>query len=467
MRGLSVPWCRLCRRLGADRRGAVALLLALLLPVLLGTTALGLEVGSWSVTKISLQRRADLAAEAAALRYLAGDSAQTAASVGADVAALNGAAASGRVWTAGSSLLTASDVSVQFVPGLRNTADPAAKVVVSAALPLTIGRILSTSTSVTVSATAYAEVLAVPGTGGQPCVVALNPNGAGVTVTGGSAVTTPGCTVVSNAAASVTNGSQVTSTGLYANTTSVVGNSIVTTSAAVYTGSASVTNGGEITNGSQTVTPYNVTGWNQGAPLYTGNFSPISDPYASNPAIANAFKSLKPGSGTAFTGTWQASTLQPGVYSSITSGSGPITLNPGLYIVNGNVSIGNGAVVTGNGVTIITSGTVSFGGGSTVTLSAPTANTTTGAIPGVVIAGTSTATDTLSNGMKPALTGVIYYPNGTLAIAGGVNVANSCLEMLAGAISISNGASFGPGCTNYGAPSFTSTPGTNLVALVQ
>jgi hypothetical protein len=102
-----------------------------------------------------------------------------------------------------------------------------------------------------------------------------------------------------------------------------------------------------------------------------------------------------------------------------------------------------------------------------VTLSAPVADTTTGGIPGILIAGNSTSTDTLSNGMKPTLTGVIYYPNGTMAISGGVSVGNGCLEMLAGSISFSNGSSFGASCSNYGAPTFGSLPGTSSYGLVQ
>lgn len=440
------------RRLVADRRGAIALILALVLPVLVGATALALEVSSWSVTKVTLQRRADMAAYAAIMRYEAGDTPQVATGIGVNVAAMNGATAATPTWTGPSgtppSTMTASDVTVALVSGVRSGHNPAMKAVVTTSVPLSLGglvtslsfsSLLAAQTAVTISATAYAEYYQTgAGTGGYPCATALKNSasgGTGITVTGGAAVNLANCNVRSNAGVSVTNGSSITTPWVYGTSVTVSG-------------------GSSITNGTTTVTS-SPTPPDTTAPI---NITAIQlpDPYASSAAttasaaIATDFASLSPGSGTAFTGTWQASTLSPGTYSSITSGSGPITMNPGLYIVNGNISISNGATLTGSGVTIITSGTVSFGGGATVTLSAPLTTTTApGAIPGILIAGNSTSTDTISNGMKPTLTGVVYYPNGTMAISGGVNVGNSCLEILAGSLSISNGASFGSSCSTY------------------
>jgi Flp pilus assembly protein TadG len=451
MRKLALWSVARSRCLVADRRGAVAVVLALIVPALMGTLALALEVGSWSVTKVELQRRADLAAYAAIMRYNSGDNAQTATGVGVDIAALNGATAASPTWSAATNTTTASDVSVAFVSGVRTAGDPAMQAVVTASMPLSFGglvaglsfnNILGTRTAVTVSATAYAEIQTTggtPGTGGQPCLVALKSGGTGITVQGGAAVNLSSCNVRSNAGVSVTNGSSVTSPWVYGTSITISG-------------------GSEITNGTNTVTS-SPTPPDTTAPIDITS-SPISDPYAGNTAIQTDFAALSPGSGTAFSGTYQPSTLNPGTYSSITSGSGNITLNPGLYIVNGNISVGQGATVTGVGVTIVTSGTVSFGGGSTVTLSAPLSGTTSGGIPGVLIAGNSTSTDTLSNGMKPTLTGVLYYPNGTMAVSGGVSVGNGCLEVIAGTLSISNGASFGSSCSSYGAATFPSTPGT-------
>ena len=45
-----------------DRRGVVALVTALLLPVLLGAIGLGVEASAWTYQTVQLQRAADLAA---------------------------------------------------------------------------------------------------------------------------------------------------------------------------------------------------------------------------------------------------------------------------------------------------------------------------------------------------------------------------------------------------------------------
>ncbi len=451
MRQLALRIVARSRRLVTDRHGAVAITLALIVPALMGALALALEVGSWSVTKVELQRRADQAAYAAIMRYESGDNAQTATGIGVDIAALNGATAATPTWSAATNTTTASDVSVALVAGVRTTSDKAMKAVITTSVPLSFGglvaglafnNILGSQTAVTLTATAYAEIQitgGTPGTGGQPCAVALKSNGTGITVSGGSSVDLSGCNVRSNARISVTNGAHVVTPWAYGATITISG-------------------GSSISNGTNTVTS-SPTPPDTTAPIDLTTVQ-IGDPYAGNTSISADFSSLSPGSGTAFNGTWQASTLQPGTYSSITSGSGPITMEPGLYIVNGNISTGQGATVTGTGVTIVTSGTVSFGGGSTVTLSAPVENTTTGGIPGVLIAGNSTGTDTLSNGMEPTLTGVIYYPNGTMSISGGVKVGNNCLEVIAGSLSISGGSTFGATCSQYGTAAFPSMPGT-------
>jgi Flp pilus assembly protein TadG len=437
-------------RLAAERRGSVALLLALVMPVLVGSTALALEVGSWSVMKSVLQRRADMAAYAATLRYQLGDSAQTATNVGIQVAALNGATASAPTWNSGTNTTTASDVTVAVVSGVRSASDKAMKVVVTTSMPLSIGRYFTTSTAVTVSATAYAEVVTTSsGSGGQPCAVALNPNGSGVSITGGITVNTPSCTVRSNAGFSITNGSTVDTPAVYA------------------ASAATVSGGSTISNGTSSVTQANIGTWTNSAPLYQSDGT-IVDPYASNTSVQNAFAELSSGHGSAYSESNGANTsMSAGTYSSISINDATVTMNPGLYIVNGNVSIGNQATVTGSGVTIVTSGSVSFAGGSSVTLSAPLSGATSGAIPGVLIAGNSTGSDTLSNGMVPTLTGVIYYPNGTISIVGGVHAGNSCLELLAGSISFSNGSGFAASCANYAASTFTSVGGTQATELVQ
>src|SRR6266852_329659 len=57
------PFLRLC----ADRRGNIAVMMALLLPALVGAMGLGFEVSNWYMTKRAMQNAADAAAIAAAM----------------------------------------------------------------------------------------------------------------------------------------------------------------------------------------------------------------------------------------------------------------------------------------------------------------------------------------------------------------------------------------------------------------
>ena len=118
--------------------------------------------------------------------------------------------------------------------------------------------------------------------GGQPCAVALKTSGIGISITGGGVVNTPNCTLRSNSGA-VVGGNSPPSTTSWLYATSVAINGHFST----------------ITNGSSTVDQGNVGSWNNSAPLDVTS-STIRDPYADNTAIQNAFKSLRPGTGT----TW-------------------------------------------------------------------------------------------------------------------------------------------------------------------
>src|SRR5437762_3828115 len=83
------------RALRSCQRGAVAVTTAIVFPILLGVTSLGVEVGHWYLVQREMQGAADAAAISASAQYIADRIAGNAAStvyqtVGQNYAGLNG-----------------------------------------------------------------------------------------------------------------------------------------------------------------------------------------------------------------------------------------------------------------------------------------------------------------------------------------------------------------------------------------
>jgi hypothetical protein len=168
------------RNFTGEERGAISILGAFLLVAVIGVSALALEYGHGLLQRVEDQRVADLAAYGGALVYGSTSSSTSAASAASNIAALNG---------------ISSGVSPSVVTSPTGDGNDAVKVTVTTNVPLLLARVLTTNTTLPVSATAYAEIKAnAPG-----CIIALNGAGTGVTVTGGATVSAPGCAVASNA----------------------------------------------------------------------------------------------------------------------------------------------------------------------------------------------------------------------------------------------------------------------------
>ena len=424
------------------RRGSVAMITGLLAPVMVMAVAMGIEVTSWSVTTVDLQRVADVAAWAGATQYIATKTPLTATNTAADLAEINGVAgATTRTWTLAT--LTTSDnmITAQVVSGVRNAADTAIKVTVTQNVPKTFSLIFPVGQSTQpVFATAIAEIVSAAG-GPQPCLVALQTNANGVndiTLNGSAALNATNCSVRSNSGIVLNGPTTINVAGTYA------------------AGVISVPN------------------WNPNA--ITGGTFPnsgtISDPYASDTVVQNALSALAagaiPGPVIADPNTsWKTQTISPGLYSALTlGGSSNVTLSPGTYYVKGNVTFNGAAIVNGTNVTIISLGTLLDEASAAVSLTSPTTVSGYG-IPGLLYASLNTGPSQFSGAVAFPLSGVIYYPNGSMAFSGSVDVSNgstACGEVIAGSVTISGASVLGTtGCGQYGTRTFGSLPGVLLV----
>lgn len=188
----------LSRRLAADTKGGVAVIVALSLPVIMGFGALGIEYGSALTTRSENQRTSDIAAFAAAHAYSRDPSAieeakrETATIAAISIASLNGVSSSG--------------VNVSFGDAAdEGTID----VTISEDKPIYLSRLLRQNDSVTINT--LSRVALGQSSTFTPCILALGEfqNGDEFTVNGGAGdYNLKDCGIGSNAGIDV-NGQQL------------------------------------------------------------------------------------------------------------------------------------------------------------------------------------------------------------------------------------------------------------------
>ena len=180
MRGIS----GVLQRSRDDARGTISILGAFVLVGVVGVSALALEYGHALLQKSEDQRVADLAAYGGALVYnSSGSSSTDATSAASNIAALNG---------------LSSGVSPSVVTSPSGDGNKAVEVTVTTSVPLMLARVLTTNTTLPVSATSYAEIDA----NAPACIVALSSSGTGISLSGDRQHHRRHCTVASNSTVS-------------------------------------------------------------------------------------------------------------------------------------------------------------------------------------------------------------------------------------------------------------------------
>jgi len=179
----------LSRRLAADTDGAVAIIVALSLPVILGFGALALEYGTALITRAENQRTSDIAAYAAAYAYdrdTTGNPANTATIVAKQMAVLNGVP---------SDSVDESVVVTFDDPANAKTID----VTISEDKPIYLSRLLRPGDSVTINT--FSRIALAQGSG-PACILALDEEASeGIRVNGNPAgdYNFDGCNIKANA----------------------------------------------------------------------------------------------------------------------------------------------------------------------------------------------------------------------------------------------------------------------------
>lgn len=373
-------------------KGAIAILTALILPVLIGFGALGYEVGYWYQSQQDLQQIADIASYGGANELsIRGSSGVTARS---------DYLASQNNFNAGSG----STITVNTPPlSGTHTKDPTA---VEVLMTQTLQRSLTNFFSSSALNVSVRSVSAL--SGGPACIYVLDPSANGaMDMVGNATINSPSCGVYVNSS-SPTALTGVGNTGINSDFVKVVGGS-------TFSGSGGVTTqtGGGIQTGA------------------SSGSNPLSSLQVPNYSACN------------FTGTnitkKGSVILSPGVYcGGVNITNGNVTLNPGTYIIDGgSFSLSGNANLSGSGVTIILSGkisgtyaTLNLTGNGALSLTAPTSGTFNGIAVFQDPNAPSGGTNAIAGNGSEAITGAIYIPNQTLTYAGNGNNANTCVVLV-------------------------------------
>lgn len=407
-----------------SERGAVAVIVTLLLPVLIGFMAIGGEVGSWFLKQRELQHYADLAAHAAAGQLAQGVPATLAEQAARGILADVGF----------------SDVTEIVIPPATG---PHAGVAGYAEVRLrtSLARYFSALFSqglVEIDARAVAGA-----SGGYPaCMLALSHAAPGaITVSGSSVVQLDGCSFVSNSVAAdsflMQGGGSVTVT---AGCVSVAGEVVVTSALTLTDCDAPQTLQPAVPD------PYA----SRIEPTVTGTCAPIGK------TISNA--SLSP------TEMHPIGLPLMRICGGI-SISGTVAFASGLYIIDGGTFTANAnSLVRGNGVAffLVNGARLKLNGTSTLFLSAM-AN---GPLAGLLFFTSRTAPAVQHSFLGTAdskLNGALYFPTGDLAYQGNFVSTDTCLQIVSERIEITGNSNLKLSCTPVGGQEILSDRNPRLV----
>jgi hypothetical protein len=402
------------RNLIRDRNGAVAMVLALSTPVLIGGMGLGIDTIQWTLARRELQRQADSAAIAGAYGLAQGASVQ--AAVANDLVRNTSFPLS----------RTVIENAPTAGPQAGNTRAVRVAVATQMNLPFT-GILMDGPIDIPAEATASMV------SNGQYCALSLeNTAATGITMWG-SATVNLGCGMATNS-----RGTQAVAAG---------GSSNITASPVAAVGIVPDSN-------------------NYGTGTERISYSVAQpDPFAAlpNPTVSGSVLNGNVNSN-------QTRTLNPGTYRGMDL-KGTVTLNPGVYVIDGgSLNIGSQARVTGAGVTfVLTSATaasnpnsiatVNMNGGARLNLTAPSGGT----YRGVLIyqdrrAPLTNQSNKINGNSLSLLQGAIYMPGQEVEFIGTAGMNTNCLQLVARRITWSGNSAISNVCpANSGSASFTGT----------
>jgi Flp pilus assembly protein TadG len=358
-----------------DESGQVMILTVLCVTCLLGVVAMAVDVGIMLYSKRVLQTAADSAAIAGAAEIINNDVTSAAIADATENGVVNG--------VNGTTVAVHNPPSSGPHAGGTNTGY--VEVIISQPEPTFFMRAFNRN-SMTVTARAVATTVPSPA-----CVYTLSPTGTDINLTGSGSLTISNCGIIDDSSS----GSALSLTGSGSITAQSIG----------IVGNFSKTGSGSLSPNPPTI-----------------GITSVPDPLSSLSPPSLTGVSCLPDPN--FTGS-SAQTLGPATpggtvcYNGITiKGSGSITFNPGLYIINGDFKAsGSGSLTGTGGVTFyLPSGTLAVTGSGSLNFTAPTVGSYSGILFYQNPLDTNTASFTGSGGS--VLNGIFYLPAAQLKLTG-------------------------------------------------
>lgn len=398
-----------------DDRGATAILLVLVLPVLLGITGLAVDVGANYAARRQAQNAADSAAYSGAVTLTEGrkDVRDHALATAARYGVVDG--------------VDGVKIAVHTPPtsgSLRG--DPGAVEVV-------VKRPGESWFMSLIGQPAPAlQVRAVAKAGLRVCLLALDPQASSTILLNGSpSVNLANCSAYDD---------------------SVSGNSLTTSGSGSMTARSAELVGG-YQSGIKVITKDGV---------HTG-VKPMPDPYADVPAPSyGGCRYTNESVNSGANQTYRPSGSGPVVFCGglQVNSNATVTFAPGVYVINqGKLNFAGGSIIRGAGVIFYLTGsagpasvaTLQINGGADVQLSAPTS----GPLAGLLFFQDRSAaadTDVVNGNSSHSYVGALYFPRQTLTFSGGATVSSdTCVQIVANEIQFGGDSGFSlDGCNSYG-----------------
>lgn len=387
------------RRFGDAQGGNVAVLFALVLPLVVGSAGLGVETSYWYYKRLQLQAAADTAAHAGAMERRSGADAALVTTIATQTAQENGY----------DPLAGTIEVHAPPISG-PSTGGQAVEVRLTFNGERFFTKLFAEGTVLIAT-----RAVAAFNNASTACVLALHPTqGSAAQFQGAAQVTLNGCSVMANSIAS--------------DAVAVQGATVVSTDCLIAVG-------GVLDSG-------NVTMAECEAPVE--NAPPVADPYADLTAPP-----VPPG-------PCRNHNWGPAPNANYCNGltlEGEITLAPGVYYVSGELNVKPGSKITGDGVTFYLSGNsrVRLNNNATVDLKAPSP-TSGSPYAGVLFFGgrTSTGSVTFNGTANSKMTGALYFPSRDVDYIGNFSGENGCTQIVARTVAWSGSTAISADCEDYG-----------------